>query len=73
MLSVLEEAFLEKRRQLDERGTRKARPPGPLIDGTLWYFRADDKQATQIQFKQTSTMFGHRFAIRCEELTTWKW
>lgn len=51
MLSVFEEAFLEKRRQLDERGSREARPPGPVIDGTLWNFRADDKQATQIELK----------------------
>lgn len=72
MLSVLEEAFLEKRRQLDERGSREARPPGPVIDGTLWNFRADNKQATQIELKQTSSMFGHRFAIRGEELTAWK-
>lgn len=51
MLSVFEEAFLEKRRQLDERGSREARPPGPVIDGALWNFRADDKQATQIELK----------------------
>lgn len=49
MLSVFEEAFLEKRRQLDEGGACEARPSRSIVDRTLGYLRAHDEETAQIE------------------------
>ena len=72
MLSVLEQAFLEKRRQLYEGGTSEARSTRSIIDGTLRYFRADDEKTPQVELQQTATMLRHRLTVRSEEFPAWE-